>query len=227
MCSPTHPSPPITPFRPHLPHSGRSLKQQDKGSSEAPPTSSSSSKPPSSQLTEWSKLLFKCIKPVGDPDFRLNGDIATHTITLKLDMTELDLGTPPSSSRQLCTKDDLRRYRKLGLTSEEVVEVAMKLNALKALGINLRIEDLFDEEGLLLAENQDLLRGGGGEEAVGDDVYFLDDKGTGEGGGLVASLPASLRSLGVNVRVCILGLGFMGWRGKRTQGHCQRICFLS
>ncbi|KAL5503631.1 hypothetical protein EMCRGX_G010609 [Ephydatia muelleri] len=165
--------------RPHLPHSGRSLKQQDKGSSEAPPTSSSSSKPPSSQLTEWSKLLFKCIKPVGDPDFRLNGDIATHTITLKLDMTELDLGTPPSSSRQLCTKDDLRRYRKLGLTSEEVVEVAMKLNALKALGINLRIEDLFDEEGLLLAENQDLLRGGGGEEAVGDDVYFLDDKGTG------------------------------------------------
>lgn len=116
---------------------------------------------------------------MGDPDFRLNGDIATHTITLKLDMTELDLGTPPTNSRHLCTKDDLRRYRKLGLTSEEVVEVALKLNALKSLGINLRIEDLFDEEGLLLAENQDLLRGGGGEEAAGDDVYFLDDKSTG------------------------------------------------
>ena len=95
-------------------------------------------------------------------------------------MTELDLSAP-NSSRHLCSKDDLRRYRKLGLTPDEVVEVAMKLNALKALGINLRIEDLFDEEGLLLADNQDLLRaGGGGEESVGDDVYFLDDKGTGE-----------------------------------------------
>ena len=163
----------------HTSHSNRSPRQQDKCVfTEAPPLSS---KPPSTQLTEWSKLLFKCIKPIGDPDFRLNGDIATHTITLRLDMTELDLGAP-NSSRHLCSRDDLRRYRKLGLTPEEVVEVAMKLNALKALGINLRIEDLFDEEGLLLAENQDLLRGGGGgggEESVGDDVYFLDDRGTG------------------------------------------------
>ena len=32
------------------------------------------------------------------------------------------------------------KYRRLGLTVEEVVEVAMKLNALKSLGIHLNIE---------------------------------------------------------------------------------------
>ena len=29
----------------------------------------------SKQAAEWSRLLFKCIKPVGEPDFQLNGDI--------------------------------------------------------------------------------------------------------------------------------------------------------
>ena len=29
----------------------------------------------SKQAVEWSRLLFKCIKPVGEPEFRLNGDI--------------------------------------------------------------------------------------------------------------------------------------------------------
>ena len=90
----------------------------------------------SKQAAEWSKLLFKCIKPVGEPEFRLNGDIATHTITLHLEMTELDL----SGAQASCTREDLKRYRKLGLTLEEIVEVAMKLNALKGLGVNLKIE---------------------------------------------------------------------------------------
>ena len=43
---------------------------------------------------------------------------------------------------------------------------------LKALGINLRIEDLFDVKALLHAKYQDLLRGGGGVE----DVYFLNSR---------------------------------------------------
>ena len=29
----------------------------------------------SQQAMEWSRLLFQCIKPVGEPEFRLNGDI--------------------------------------------------------------------------------------------------------------------------------------------------------
>ena len=63
---------------------------------------------------------------------------ATHTITLHLDMTELDL----TSSKPVCTRGDLLRYRRLGLSVEEVVEVTMKLNTLRALGINLKIEGM-------------------------------------------------------------------------------------
>lgn len=62
--------------------------------------------------------------------------IATHTITLHLDMTQLDL----ADSKPSCTRSDLMKYRRLGLTVEEIVEVAMKLSALKTLGINLKIE---------------------------------------------------------------------------------------
>ena len=29
----------------------------------------------SEKVGEWSRMLFKCIKPVGEPEFRLNGDI--------------------------------------------------------------------------------------------------------------------------------------------------------
>jgi hypothetical protein len=29
----------------------------------------------SEQAALWSKELFKCVKPVGEPEFRLNGDI--------------------------------------------------------------------------------------------------------------------------------------------------------
>ena len=41
---------------------------------------------------------------------------------------------------------------------DEIVEVAMKLNALKSLGFNLKIEDLFDEEGFSLSEVNQALR---------------------------------------------------------------------
>ena len=42
----------------------------------------------------------------GEPEFRRNGDIATHTITLRLDMTELDL----HHAQPTCCKNDLRKY---------------------------------------------------------------------------------------------------------------------
>ena len=87
-------------------------------------------------------------------------DVNIHiSLSFRLDMTELDL----SVAKPMCTKDDLKRYRKLGLTLEEIVEVAMKLNALKGLGINLKIEDLFDEEGFSLADLNETLVG---EEGV-------------------------------------------------------------
>jgi hypothetical protein len=106
------------------------------------------------QLNEWSKLLFKCIRPIGEPEFRHNGEIATHTITLRLDMTELDLhGATPT-----CCRSDLRKYRRLGLSVDEIVEVSMKLSSLKSLGFNLKIEDLFDEEGFSLSEVNQALR---------------------------------------------------------------------
>ena len=41
---------------------------------------------------------------------------------------------------------------------EEVVEVAMKLHSLKSLGFNLKIEDLFDDEGFSLSEVNQALR---------------------------------------------------------------------
>ena len=84
----------------------------------------------------------------------------------------------------------------------------MKLNALRGLGINLKIEDLFDEEGFSLADVNDTLMGDQGESVEGererasvctcasivqtfyvlhlcvslpvfhDDVYFLEDGAT-------------------------------------------------
>ena len=38
------------------------------------------------------------------------------------------------------------------MTLDEIVEVSMKLNALKSLGFNLKIEDLFDDEGFSLSD---------------------------------------------------------------------------
>ena len=50
------------------------------------------------------------------------------------------------------------RYRRLGLSVDEIVEVSMKLSSLKSLGFNLKIEDLFDEEGFSLSEVNQALR---------------------------------------------------------------------
>jgi hypothetical protein len=41
---------------------------------------------------------------------------------------------------------------------DEIVEVSMKLSSLKSLGFNLKIEDLFDEEGFSLSEVNQALR---------------------------------------------------------------------
>lgn len=62
--------------------------------------------------------------------------VATHTITLHLDMTQLDL----MESTPCCTHSDLMKYRRLGLEVEEIVEVAMKLSSLRNLGLNIKIE---------------------------------------------------------------------------------------
>lgn len=69
----------------------------------------------------------------------LFGGAATHTINLHLDLTQLDL----TESKPYCTRSDLVKYRHLGLTVEEIVEVAMKLSSLKNLGISLTIEGIY------------------------------------------------------------------------------------
>lgn len=51
-------------------------------------------------------------------------------------MTQLDL----MESKPCCTRKDLRKYKCLGLTVEEIVEVAMKVSSLRNLGISLKIE---------------------------------------------------------------------------------------
>lgn len=62
--------------------------------------------------------------------------LATHTITLLLDTTQLDL----LESKPCCARTDLIKYRSLGLEVEEIVEVAMKLSSLRSLGLNIKIE---------------------------------------------------------------------------------------
>jgi hypothetical protein len=51
-------------------------------------------------------------------------------------MTSLDL----SAAKACCKRHELQKYRRLGFKVEEVVEVATKLNALRALGVHLSIE---------------------------------------------------------------------------------------
>ena len=51
-------------------------------------------------------------------------------------MTSLDL----SETKACCKKHDLQKFRRLGFTVDEVVEVAIKLNALKSMGVHLSIE---------------------------------------------------------------------------------------
>ena len=116
-------------------------------------------------VAEWSKILFKCIKPVGDPEFRIKDDIATHTITLRIDMTSVDL----KHADALCTREQVEKYEKLGMRREEITEVSLKLNAIKHLGINLRIDDLFDERGFMIVD------GHTAHEEKEEPVYFVDD----------------------------------------------------
>ena len=51
-------------------------------------------------------------------------------------MTSLDL----SSTKACCKRHDLQKFRRLGFTVDEVVEVAVKLNALRSMGVHLGIE---------------------------------------------------------------------------------------
>lgn len=116
------------------------------------------------QVVEWSKILFKCIKPIGDPEFRITENIATHTITLKIDMTSLDL----RHAESVCTREQVMKYEDLGMRREEIAEVALKLNAIKHLGINLRIDDLFDEHGFMIVDGSEV------HEEREDAVYFVE-----------------------------------------------------
>ena len=117
------------------------------------------------QVTEWSKILFKCIKPIGDPEFRITENIATHTITLKIDMTAIDL----RHAESVCTQEQVEKYEQLGMRREEIAEVALKLNAIKHLGINLRIDDLFDEHGFVIVDGNEC------NEEREDAVYFVEE----------------------------------------------------
>ena len=58
-------------------------------------------------------------------------------------MTSLDV----SQAKACCKRHNLNKYRRLGMSVEEVVEVSMKLNALKALGIHLDIQGKEKERG--------------------------------------------------------------------------------
>lgn len=117
------------------------------------------------QVAEFSKILFKCIKPIGEPEFRITDDIATHTITLKIDMTSIDL----RHAEAICTREQVHKYEHLGLRREEITEVVLKLNAIKHLGINLRIDDLFDEHGFMVIDGNEV------QEEREDAVYFVED----------------------------------------------------
>ena len=68
---------------------------------------------------------------------------ATHTITLHVDMTSLDL----SGTKACCKRHDLQKFRRLGFNVDEVVEVAVKLNALRSMGVHLSIEGEREREG--------------------------------------------------------------------------------
>jgi len=61
---------------------------------------------------------------------------AIQTLTLHVDTTKLDL----SHARPCCHRDQMLRYLDLGLSTEEVVEVSLKLAALQKLGLHLKIE---------------------------------------------------------------------------------------
>lgn len=61
---------------------------------------------------------------------------ATQTITLHVDMTRLNL----THAKPCCKRSCLFKYLEMGLTTEEIVEVLLKLSSLESLGIHLKIE---------------------------------------------------------------------------------------
>ena len=82
--------------------------------------------------------LFKCVKPLGEGETEMRGAVVSHTVSLLLDLTLLDLG---AASHCQCCRRELHHYRhQLGLSWLEMSEVLLKLNALKALGLSLSIE---------------------------------------------------------------------------------------
>ena len=100
--------------------------------------------------SELSTVLYHCMKPVGDADTVLEGDQVLQTYTLKLELSKLDLSN--LSTEGHLTEND--RYKDLGLSEEEVNDINLKLNALKALGLDLQLEDLLDSGISLLEQNK-------------------------------------------------------------------------
>ena len=80
-------------------------------------------------------------------------------------MTAIDL----RHAEALCTREQVEKYEQLGMRREEIAEVALKLNAIKHLGINLRIDDLFDEQGFMVVDGNEI------QEDREDAVYFVED----------------------------------------------------
>lgn len=111
----------------HLDSSGRTLKQ-----------------------SELSTILYHCMKPVGDADTVLDGDQVLQTYTLKLELSKLDLSNL-STEGHLSEND---RYKDLGLSEEEMNDINLKLNALKAIGLDLQLEDLLDSGISLVEQNK-------------------------------------------------------------------------
>ena len=111
----------------HLDSSGRTLKQ-----------------------SELSTILYHCMKPIGDADTVLDGDQAMQTYTLKLELSKLDLSNL-SMEGHLSEND---RYKDLGLSEEEMNDINLKLSALKAMGLDLQLEDLLDSGISLVEQNK-------------------------------------------------------------------------
>jgi len=99
---------------------------------------------------ELSTILYHCMKPIGDPDTVLTGDRVVQTYTLKLELSKLDLSKLPTEGHL----SDNDRYKDFGLSIEEMNDINLKLNALKAMGLDLQLEDLLDTGVSLVEQNR-------------------------------------------------------------------------
>ena len=100
--------------------------------------------------SELSTILYHCMKPVGEADTVLEGDQVFQTYTLKLELSKLDLSN--LSTEGYLSEND--RYRDLGLSEEEMNDINLKLSALKAMGLDLQLEDLLDSGISLVEQNK-------------------------------------------------------------------------